>query len=107
MTILCPGFVRTSVTQNSELLRPQSERGAQRTFTPFSNPLLDRLTTLTIDPDDVGHIVCNGILEGALYLHTQNLPEGIPEWRMETLFGPNTLAHAGPPVTPPPPGASA
>lgn len=107
VTILCPGFVRTSVTQNSELLRPESERGAQRTFEPFSNPLLDRLATLTIGPEDVGRIVCNGILEGALYLHTQALPEGIPEWRTEVLFGPKTLGHAGPPATTSPPGASA
>lgn len=94
MTILCPGFVRTNVTQNSDLLRPESERGAQRTFEPFSNPLLERLAPLTIGPEDIGRIVCNGILEGALYLHTQSLPQGVPEWRMETLFGPKTLGHA-------------
>lgn len=93
VTILCPGTVRTQVGKNSEALRPQQERGASRRFEPFHNPMHALFESVAIEPDLVGKMVCNAILDGTLYLHTQSLPEGVPQKRMTILFGPQTLGR--------------
>lgn len=91
VTVLCPGFVRTQVTANADALRPAAERSTARQFTPFENPLLARLALAYMEPDTVGTMVCNAILDNQLYLHTQPVPGDIVAERMHTVFGPQTL----------------
>jgi NAD(P)-dependent dehydrogenase (short-subunit alcohol dehydrogenase family) len=94
VTVLCPGFVHTNVTANSDALRPVNERAENRKFTPFDNPLLKRLALTAMQPDTVGRMVCNAILDGTLYLNTQEVPPDIVEERMRTMFGPQTVGRA-------------
>jgi NAD(P)-dependent dehydrogenase (short-subunit alcohol dehydrogenase family) len=91
VTILCPGAVRTEVGKNSEALRSEADR--KRSFKPFNNPVLARFEGAAIEVADVGKMVINAILDGTLYLHTHPFPPGIPEERMERLFGPGTLGR--------------
>lgn len=93
VTILCPGFVRTQVTVNSDALRPPEERSTQRQFTPFDNPLLKRLAKGYMEPEQVGTMVCNAILSGQLYLHTQPVAGDIVAERVSTVFGAQTLGR--------------
>jgi NAD(P)-dependent dehydrogenase (short-subunit alcohol dehydrogenase family) len=94
VTVLCPGFVHTNVRANSDALRPAEERAENRNFTPFENPLLGRLALTAMQPDAVGTMVCNAILDGTLYLNTQPVPADIVEERMRTMFGPQTVGRA-------------
>ncbi|MDB5860258.1 MAG: short-chain alcohol dehydrogenase, partial [Ramlibacter sp.] len=94
VTVLCPGFVHTNARANSDALRPLDQRSEQRQFTPFENPLLKRLALTTMQPEAVGRMVCNAILDGTLYLHTQEVPSDIVAERMETMFGPHTVGRA-------------
>ncbi|MGV7241123.1 SDR family NAD(P)-dependent oxidoreductase [Caballeronia sp. M23-90] len=87
VSILCPGFVNTNITQNGDTLRPSQERSTARVFTPYENPLLKTLAMKAIEPEQVGLMVRNAILEGTLYVHTQSVPRAIVEKRMTTLFG--------------------
>src|SRR5260370_808889 len=93
VTILCPGFVNTNVTENSDLLRPEAERSTSRSFVPYDNPLLKQLGLTAMDPGTVGQQVCNAILDGALYLNTQPVPREIVVQRLETLFGERTVGR--------------
>ncbi|KAA1004075.1 SDR family NAD(P)-dependent oxidoreductase [Paraburkholderia panacisoli] len=94
VTILCPGFVKTNITQNGDALRPADERSTMRTFTPYENPLLKTLAMNPMEPDDVGRMVRQAILDGTLYVHTQPLPPAIVERRITTLFGAATRGIA-------------
>lgn len=98
VTVLCPGFVRTQVTANADALRTPEERSTARQFTPFENPLLARLALAYMEPDSVGSIVCNAILNNQLYVHTQPIPGDIVAERVNTLFGPATLGRAYTPL---------
>jgi len=87
VTILCPGFVNTNITQNGDSLRPVEQRSTSRTFTPYDNPLLKSLAMTAMDPKDVGLMVRQAILDSTLFLHTQPLPAEIVARRTATLFG--------------------
>ncbi|MFM0204039.1 SDR family NAD(P)-dependent oxidoreductase [Paraburkholderia fungorum] len=87
VTILCPGFVNTNITQNGDALRPVEQRSNARTFTPYDNPLLKSLAMTAMDPEHVGRMVRQAILDSTLYLYTQPVPPAIVERRMTTLFG--------------------
>jgi NAD(P)-dependent dehydrogenase (short-subunit alcohol dehydrogenase family) len=91
LTILCPGFVHTNITQNGDALRPEAQRSSNRTFTPYENPLLKKLALDAIDPAVVGKMVTNAILKGQLYLNTFVVPREIVTQRIETMFGPQTI----------------
>lgn len=91
VTILCPGTVRTEVGKNSEALRSEADR--KRSFQPFVNPVQERFEAAAIEVADVGKMVVNAILDDALYLHTHQFPVGIPEERMEILFGARTFGR--------------
>jgi len=93
MTILCPGFVNTNVTHNSDLLRPEAERSSQREFVPYDNPLLHKLAMKAMEPASVGKMVCNAILDNTLYLHTQPVPRELVLERLEVTFGEQTAGR--------------
>jgi NAD(P)-dependent dehydrogenase (short-subunit alcohol dehydrogenase family) len=93
VTIVCPGVVKTEFGGNSEALRPENERGSSRVFAPIQDPLQATLNQGAIEPDDVGRMVCNAILDGTLYLHTHGFPDGLAQSRMDILFGPHTLGR--------------
>jgi len=94
VTVLCPGFVHTNVTTNSDKLRPAPERAENRQFSPFENPLLKRLALTAMEPEAVGRMVCTAILEGTLYLNTDVVPADLVQERMQTLFGSQTVGRA-------------
>src|SRR5258708_36314349 len=87
VTILCPGFANTNITHHGDALRPADERSTVRTFTPYENPLLKSLAMRAMEPEEVGRMVRQAILDGTLYVHTQPLPSAIIERRVTTLFG--------------------
>jgi NAD(P)-dependent dehydrogenase (short-subunit alcohol dehydrogenase family) len=93
-TILCPSFVHTNVAQNSDALRPESQRSSNRVFTPYENPLLKKLALDAIDSPAVGKMVANAILKGQLYLNTFAVPSEIATQRVEKMFGPQTIGAA-------------
>lgn len=98
VTVLCPGFVRTQVTENADALRTQEQRSTARQFTPFENPLLTRLARAYMEPESVGSMVCNAILTNQLYVHTQPIAGDIVAERVNTLFGPAALGRTSNPV---------
>ena len=90
VTILCPGFVNTNVAANSDLLRPEAERSTSRQFEPYNNPLLKRLSMTAMEPEIVGMMVCNAIVDGTLYLNPQAVPEDVVAERTHIVFGRQT-----------------
>ena len=94
VTILCPGIVRTEFGAHSEALRGPGERGVDRTFaTQFEDPLQPRVVAAAIGPEAIGAMVCEGILSGQLYLHTQPIDGDMIVARQYIQFGPQTQAR--------------
>jgi len=95
VTILCPGFVHTQVTQNSQQLRDAAGLPPTPPFEPYENPLTQRLAADIIEAPEVGVMVRNAILDDALYVHTRAIPPDLLETLHQRRFGPQTLGRAG------------
>ena len=74
MSVLCPGPVATKIFEHTEAGRPD-----QRQLTGKQKESFDRtnqwLQTKGTPPDDVGHMVVDGIKANALYIHTDRAVE--------------------------------
>jgi len=93
VTILCPGFVRTQVTENSQRLRDAAGMAPPPPFQPYENPLTARLAAQMIDAPEVGVMVRNAILDNALVVHTRAIPQDLLDQLRHRRYGPQTLGR--------------
>ncbi|HSV84420.1 MAG TPA: SDR family NAD(P)-dependent oxidoreductase [Ramlibacter sp.] len=94
VTILCPGPVPTNLKENLDAIRGADRPEQQRTYETILMPTFDRMASLALTCiEPVGAMVCNAILDNAMYLHTAAMPGDWVAERTWLQYGPHALGR--------------
>lgn len=72
VSVLIPGPVATDIVQNTRLLRPDEAPVQSRKVVAILDHAHEALNSMGADPNGVGELVVQSVLDNAPYIHTRN-----------------------------------